>query len=369
MKTSYRNISQCAILSVCCLFNSSFLFSQVETPLEEPANVVGGVIADPSAYPWVAQLTTDGGSPVCGGSLIAPNWVLTAGHCALGPTLPTKVRLNPHKTLSPQASTEIIDIEQMYVFPGYTINNNEYVPDICLLKLSSYAQSHDAIPFMSDASDLGLIEAGDWCKVLGWGSTNLMGAQSNTMKEGEMEIIGSAFCSTAYSGIGATNYDQDSTICAGYLTGQNEVGAGAGDSGGPLFVLKNGDPLLVGVVSGGFLPITTADYPGIYTKVYTVRDWIQNTINLTATMNEVMTGHVQIYCTGNEIIIDSKMQSSDEMKMAIYDAQGKMVHAATFQLELGVMQLALDQTLVNGIYYVTVSSTDVHLNQKIGVFR
>src|SRR6185437_5544267 len=42
--------------------------------------IVGGHDAAPGAYPSIAEITF-GSSFLCTGTLIAPNYVLTAGHC------------------------------------------------------------------------------------------------------------------------------------------------------------------------------------------------------------------------------------------------------------------------------------------------
>ena len=43
--------------------------------------VANGVNALPHSWPWPISLRTNGGKHFCGGSLIHPEWVLTAAHC------------------------------------------------------------------------------------------------------------------------------------------------------------------------------------------------------------------------------------------------------------------------------------------------
>ena len=44
------------------------------------ARVINGEDAAPNSWPWQISLQSRG-RHICGGSLIRPNWILTAAHC------------------------------------------------------------------------------------------------------------------------------------------------------------------------------------------------------------------------------------------------------------------------------------------------
>jgi secreted trypsin-like serine protease len=246
----------------CCIMclQSVFTFGQTGK-----TTVIGGTNVPPDTYPWIVDLKGNG-HDICGGSLIAPQWVLTAGHCGLGyPGFmppPDQVYVNLNSRTNPSAGAELIQVSQIFVYPGYTVDSGGV--DLALLKLSQPSTK----PFIDIANqnDSAYYQAGASCKVLGWGMTSFASSGSDILKEAGIVVIDFNSCQSAYQQ-GSMSIT-DNVVCAGYVSPTPPTGGAAGDSGGPL-VVNNGSGgwKQIGIVSGGQSEITTEQYPGLYTRI------------------------------------------------------------------------------------------------------
>lgn len=234
---------------------------------DRDVKILGGAIAAPGQFPWIATLVDaqseralDGG--YCGGSVIAPRVVLTAAHCVYG-TRANEVDVVIGRTrLSQEDSGERIKVTDIVVRKDY--DNVSTYGDAALLQLAT-PTSATPMPIAHPADD-GLTAPGSRVLTAGFGATEEGGQMSDELRFVRLTARSHPYCDKVYGQI-----DDPSQLCAGSKrAGEDSC---QGDSGGPVLGGEGDATRLVGLVSYG-LGCGRKDTPGVYTRVSFYSSWI-----------------------------------------------------------------------------------------------
>ncbi|KAL7477895.1 hypothetical protein ACHAW6_003676 [Cyclotella cf. meneghiniana] len=311
--------------------------------------IVGGSAAPPGRFPYAVSLqserilqTTDAfgndsgeqiiDAPVCGGTLIASDVVLTAAHCgysergASTATSSSSVNFGDlPRQIFDGADVGAYDLAANYGGDGYTVDNMLFEklvihPDYTGFAASSSetgvnnggaALRHDVMlvklygasdqptvrihnPYSGETADAQPVE-GETMVVIGWGDMDPDPGEENSivstvLRAANVQYVPNDVCERAkgYSYIETTGsntledyFEYDGTISSDMMCGlgNNAEDACQGDSGGGLFRLGSSfeEDIQLGIVSWG-LECGDADFPGVYARVGEHYDWISKTL-------------------------------------------------------------------------------------------
>lgn len=282
-------------------------FTSEPTYSDRESAIVGG--SEVPAGLWPDAVAVLGTSGTCTGTLVAPDVVITAGHCA---------NIHPEYVIADSIDyahddSVRVDVATTVAYPSWQTSY-----DLAVLVLSSPLEVEPRR--VGTACTFDGFEASTAVRLVGFGATDTQGRAANTRLKQAMTMVTDPDC-TEEGGCKPAIAPGGEFVAGG--TG--EADSCFGDSGGPVYLDTPGGPVVIGAVSRGVAGARTpCGAGGIYVRTDKLVDWVEQT-------------------AGRDIAKDGceAVDHTDDNGGVVDEAAAELGCAATRGSSIGVVALAL----------------------------
>ncbi|XP_035715395.1 trypsin [Folsomia candida] len=232
-------------------------------PGRNTGKIVGGVEADRHEFKFLVDIRQV--DHKCAGSIVSPEWVVTAAHCSQNIWAGYTLVAGDHNINEVEGNEQTSQVTKIVIHPNYGYVSGKFLQnDIALRKVSPPFEFNEYVQAIA-IPDTNFAPT-SFATVTGWGGLSEVGAPSSNLMKIDVPRVDDDTCNTIYN-----NTIVPSMICYG----EDVRDTWFGDLGGP--ILCGDNQTLCGIASWrhGFAQL---NYPGVYVEPSYFGEWIRGTI-------------------------------------------------------------------------------------------